>query len=100
MSSERSSGDKEPPVMELTQITGKRPRSQRFAKKPKASEPKASEQKTRANKQPAVHKRLKKSTSQADSALIEASPVPEARQASPTPEPSEHLYLMPGDNLD
>ena len=70
--------------MELRQITGKRPRSQRLTKKPKASE-----QKTRAIKQPAVHKRLKKSTSQEASPVPEtrqASPVPEARQASPAPE--------------
>ena len=30
----------------------------------------------------------------------QASPIPEAHQASPPSEASEHLYLMPGDNLE
>ena len=82
--------------MEFPHLTSKQPRSEQLMKKAKASE-----QKPRAaKKQLAVHKRVKESTSQADTAIIEASPVPEAHQASPPPEASKHLYLLPGDNLE
>ena len=59
--------------MELPQVTSKRPRSEQLTKKPKASE-----QKPRAAMKQPVHKRVKESTSQTNTALIEASPIPAA----------------------